>query len=392
MKNMNLIEIKTQYEYQLLEKILPFWMNHSIDTIYGGYMTWLNRDGTLISTDKSVWMQGRGLYIFSKMYNQFSKNPKWLDTATSGYNFIKNYCIDKDNRLFFRMTKDGKPLIKRRYIFSDVFVAAGMMEYYLATKNLDAYNLSLQSFKTVFDVFYGEIKLPSKIITENRIMKNHSLVMIMIDLCKTMRQGDNSYDYTKIIKDSIHQIEHHFFFRDKNMLIENVGPLGEYYGDIPEGRLLNPGHAIETAWFILEEGITSSNQSYINLGLNILDSSLSIGWDKEYEGLYAFLDSEGLPPFNLEWDMKLWWPHNEAIIATLMAYSHTNNKKYLHWFEKINNYVQANFYDDKFGEWYGYLHRDNTLASPVKGCIWKGPFHVPRSYMYTIEILKKLVK
>ncbi|MCK5811327.1 MAG: AGE family epimerase/isomerase [Clostridiales bacterium] len=392
MNNIHLSEIKAQYEYQLLEKILPFWMNHSIDSIYGGYMTWLNRDGTLISTDKSVWMQGRGLYIFSKMYNQFSKNQKWLDTAASGYNFIKNYCIDKDNRLFFRMTKDGKPIIKRRYIFSDVFVAAGMMEYYIATKNLDAYNLSLQSFKTVFDVFYGELKLPSKIVTENRLMKNHSLVMIMIDLCKTMRQGDNSYDYAKIIKDSIHQIEHHFFFSDKKMLIENIGPSGEYYSDIPEGRLLNPGHAIETAWFILEEGITSNNQAYINLGLSILDSSLLTGWDKKYGGLYSFLDSEGLPPYNLEWDMKLWWPHNEAIIATLMAYSYTENKKYLQWFDTINNYIQSNFYDNEYGEWYGYLHRDNTISSSVKGCIWKGPFHVPRSYMYAIKMLKNITK
>ncbi|MBN2853647.1 MAG: AGE family epimerase/isomerase [Clostridia bacterium] len=392
MGNLYLEEIKKLYEDQLLTAIVPFWIKNSLDKEYGGYMTWVDFDGSLLSTDKAVWMQGRGLFIYSRLYNEFKKNEDWLSMAESGYKFLKNYCIDTDQRLFFRMTRDGKPIIKRRYVFSDVFAAAGFMEYYRATGVKEAYHLSLQCFKTVYDVFYGNLSLSPKTIGNTWNFKNHSLVMIMIDLCKTMRLADTSYDYDKIISDSIFQIKNHFYNQEKKCLLENVGLHGEYEKDIPEGRLLNPGHAIETAWFILDEALQKNSEKDISFALELFDNSLALGWDKKYGGIFAFLDSENKPPLNLEWDMKLWWPHNEALIASLLAYQATKDDKYLKIHKQLNDYCMKYFLDLENGEWYGYLHRDNTPSTSVKGCIWKGPFHVPRFYMYSLKIIENLLK
>lgn len=383
-------KLKINYEKQLFQNVAPFWINNSLDSEYGGYMTWLDKDGSLISTDKAVWMQGRGLFIYSRLYNEFEKKKEWLSMASSGYSFLKKHCIDADGRLFFRMTRDGKPIIKRRYVFSDVFAAAGFMEYYRATYDKEAYQLSLKCFKTVYDVFYGNVSLTPKTFGDTWNFKNHSLIMIMIDLCKTMRLMDDSYDYDRIISDSVYQIKNHFYNEEKKCLLENVGPNGEYFKDIPEGRLLNPGHAIETAWFILDEALKNNAKDDILFALQLFENSLKIGWDNKYGGIFAFLDSENRPPLNLEWDMKLWWPHNEALIASLLAYSATKDDKYLKIHQQIDEYCSKHFQDQEHGEWYGYLHRDNSLSTPVKGCIWKGPFHVPRFYMYSLKIIENL--
>ena len=92
--------------------------------------------------------------------------------------------------------------------------------------------------------------------------------------------------------------------------------------------------------------------------------------------------------------MKFWWPQTEAIIASLYAFLVTGDDKYLYRHERISEWAYAHFPDTEMGEWYGYLHRDGTVAQPAKGNLFKGPFHIPRmmikSLMLCEEILKKL--
>ncbi|MFO7612675.1 MAG: AGE family epimerase/isomerase [Clostridia bacterium] len=390
MKPMNAGKLIDLYKRDLFEKVMPFWMNNAIDYEYGGYMTWLDRDGGIICTDKPVWMQGRGVWTFSRLFNEFGKDNRYLEAADQGYRFLKDYCMDKDGRMFFRMTRDGKPVMKRRYVFSDVFAAAGCAEYYRATKDEEALELAKKSFGTVYNAFNIPGSIPSKYQGEMMSMKAHSPSMIVIDLCKTMRSVDCTYDYTGIIEDSCRLITESFYKPELGCLLENIGPKNEYMRHIPEGRCVNPGHAIESAWFILEEAMEQKNMKLQKAALGILDDSLEMGWDREFGGLFYFVDSEGKPPYALEWDMKLWWPHNEALYALLLAYYATGNQKYNDWYERIHEWSFARFNDDEYGEWYGYLHRDGSLASSVKGSLWKGPFHVPRFYLKGIQVLEKI--
>ena len=392
MTTLDFEKLTQTYKYHLFEKVLPFWLEHSIDKEYGGYMTWLDREGTLLSTDKPVWMQGRGVWTFSRIYNEFKKEKKYLDAAAQGYKFLKNHCYDADGRMFFRMTRDGHPVRKRRYVFSDVFAAAGFAEYYRATGEKEALELAVKSFSIVYKAFNEPGGITPKYNNDVMSMKAHSPSMIIIDLCKTMRLVDNSYNYTAIIEKACSQITNEFYKPDMGCLLENVGPKGEYYKNIPEGRLVNPGHAIESAWFILEEALETGNESMKTKALQILDDSMDMGWDKKYGGLYYFMDSEELQPYALEWDMKLWWPHNEALYALLLAYHATADEKYSRWYKKVHDWSFSHFYDDEYGEWYGYLHRDGSLSQTVKGSLWKGPFHVPRFYMKGIKILKDILE
>ena len=108
--------------------------------------------------------------------------------------------------------------------------------------------------------------------------------------------------------------------------METVATDGSRIDDHFDGRTLNPGHAIEGSWFILNEAKYRNNDpDLIKLGTTMLDWMWEIGWDKEYGGIIYFRDVKELPVQEYWHDMKFWWPQNEAIIATLMAYEITRN-------------------------------------------------------------------
>ena len=103
-----------------------------------------------------------------------------------------------------------------------------------------------------------------------------------------------------------------------------------------------------------------------------------------------FVDAEGKPNEQLEWDMKLWWPHTEALYAPLLAYHLTGDSFFAEWYERVHNWAFSHFPDTRHGEWFGYLHRDGSVASRLKGSQWKGPFHLPRALLYGWRVLEEM--
>jgi N-acylglucosamine 2-epimerase len=124
--------------------------------------------------------------------------------------------------------------------------------------------------------------------------------------------------------------------------------------------------------------------------LQILEWSLEIGWDPQDGGILYFVDCDGKQPEPYEWDMKLAWPHNEALYATLLAHHITGDEKWLTWYERLHAYTFSHFPDAKYGEWFMYLHRDGTVSSTVKGNMWTGPFHLPRMQLYCWKLLEEM--
>lgn len=379
------------YRDTLLYDIVPFWLRHSLDWKHGGYMSWVDRDGSLLSTDKSVWIQGRGVWIFSRMCNEFGYKKEWLEAAKLGYDFLKDHCYDSDGRLFFQVTREGKPLRKRRYLFSEAFAAAGCAEYARASNDTGALEKAKETYRLLLDYYMYPEKLEPKIIKKTRQIKSHAMPMIMIATSQALREVDYSTDYDRIINSLITEVLSNFVHKDKKALLENVGINGEFI-DNPQGRLVNPGHSMETSWFLMEEGRRQNNRDIIQKALEILDWSLELGWDKEYGGILYFVDIGGKPPEQLEWDMKLWWPHNEALYSLLLAYHITHDRRYSIWYEKVHEYTFSHFPDEIYGEWYGYLHRDGSISSPIKGNMWKGLFHVPRQYILTVKLLGEMLE
>lgn len=365
------------YKHDMIHNIMPFWMKHGLDRKHGGVYTCVDRDGTLIDTTKSVWFQGRFGFIAAYAYNHIEKNPEWLAASKSCLDFIEAHCIDTDGRMYFEVTEDGTPLRKRRYVFSECFAAIAMSEYALASGDKNYAVKSLDLFKRIQHFISTPGILAPKYLDSMKA-QGHSITMILINTASRIRAAISDPVLTKQIDDSIETLRKYFIHPEFKALLEMVGPNGKFI-DTGSGRTINPGHCIETAWFILEEAKGRDwDKEMVQTAITILDWSWEWGWDKEFGGIINFRDCRNLPCQDYAQDMKFWWPQTEAIIATLYAYQATKDEKYLAMHKQISDWTYAHFPDAEFGEWYGYLHRDGTVAQPAKGNLFKGPFHIPR--------------
>lgn len=378
------------YRQELVGNILPFWLKHGLDRRHGGVYTCLDRDGSLIDTTKSVWFQGRFGFIAAYAYNNIEKNPEWLAASKSCIDFIEKYCFDTDGRMYFEVTEEGTPLRKRRYVFSESFAAIAMSEYALASGDHSYAVKALELFKRIQSFLATPNVLEPKYLDTLK-MQGHSITMILINTASCIRKVITDPVLEQQVDASLEALEKYFIHPEFKALLEMVGPNGEFI-DSCNGRVINPGHCIETAWFILEEAKYRQWDSKLTkLALTILDWSWEWGWDKEHGGIINFRDCRHLPCQDYSQDMKFWWPQTEAIIATLYAYQATGDEKYLEMHKQISDWTYAHFPDKEYGEWYGYLHRDGTVAQPAKGNIFKGPFHIPRMMIKSYILCNELI-
>ncbi|NQU11354.1 AGE family epimerase/isomerase [bacterium] len=388
--NVDLSNYLATYRDGLLNDTLPFWLPRSIDREQGGYLTALDGDGSVLCTDKSVWVQGRFAWLLATLYQTVEQRSEWLEYSRHGIDFINRHCVDTDGRLFFCVTRDGRPLRKRRYVFSEAFAVMALAAYGKAAGAEQYVQQACDLFRLMLHHLDTPGLLAAKVNPEVRPMKGLAMSMILLVTAQELRRASGDPLCNEIIERSIAEIERDFLKEEFRCLLETVGPHGEFI-DTFDGRVINPGHSIEAGWFILEEARQRGGDPHlVKLGRTIIDWSLALGWDEECGGLYYFRDCRGLPVQEYWQDMKFWWPHNEAIIGTLLAYQLTGDAQYADWHRRIHDWSYRYFPDPEHGEWFGYLHRDGSISTTIKGNMWKGPFHVPRMQWYCWQRLAEM--
>lgn len=386
-------ELAAFYRNALLSDVIPFWLRHGLDHEHGGFLTALDRDGTLLDDDKSIWFQGRGAWMMATLFNTMERRPEFLDAARSGVEFLRSHSAAPDGKLYFLVTRDGRPLRMRRYAYSEAFSAIANAAYARAAGDEASHNAAIALFGAYLDYSFTPGQTTPKWEMQTRPMIGIGPLMIGVSIAQELREnlGDvvvQGKTCTQWIDDFITQIERNFVKPDWEVVMEVVAPDGAIL-DHFDGRQLNPGHAIECVWFLLHEGKLRSERRYIDLGLAMLDWMWKRGWDEEYGGLFYFRDLRGLPVQEYWHDMKFWWPHCEAIIASILAWKLTGDEKYVRMHAAVHDWSFRHFADAEYGEWFGYLHRDGRLSSRLKGNVWKGPFHLPRMLWYCTRLLEE---
>ena len=369
--------LKEFYRRGLLEDTMRFWFPRAIDQTHGGFLHCFDRDGALVDSDKSVWAQGRMSWMLLTLYNTHDRRAEWLEWAESGLGFLRRHCFDADGRMFFHVTCDGLPIRKRRYAYSEAFAAIAHAAHAKATGNDESAKRARQLFELFVDWNFTPGRMPPKTTAVRPLI---GLAPRMITLVTAQELRENLGDGPLLrswIDRAIEEIERLFVKRDLRVVMECVAPDGAV-SDHFDGRTLNPGHAIEGAWFILREARHRGDQRLVRLGCEMLDWMWERGWDTEHGGIYYFRDVFGKPVQEYWHEMKFWWPHNETIIATLLAYELTGDIKYARWHQQVHDWAYLHFADPKFGEWFGYLRRDGTPSTTLKGNLWKSCFHHPR--------------
>ena len=366
----------------LLDNVLPFWAEHAIDREFGGINTMLDREGKPYGTDKNVWFAGRTMYTYALAYNELEKKDEYLEIAKIMYDFLPKCELDKTGRLPFISARDGRALVVNDAYFSETFAAIGCAEYYIATGDRKVWEKAEQYFDIAYRLYKADL---ARVPSDNPPVPETKALgpsMIMLSISQVLRKVKKE-KYDAIAKECADEILVHFI--DGKGLLENVGLGGEFI-DYPTGREVNPGHSLEAAWFLMAEGVYQNNDLYKAKAKEIIDISMKLGYRDG--GIIAFCDCDGNPPSQLEWDMKIWWPQCEAMIANRLCFNVFGEEKYLRDFEALRDWCFARYPDPEYGEWYGYMHYDGTLANTLKGNVSKGPFHLPRM-LYLIDKLER---
>jgi N-acylglucosamine 2-epimerase len=376
-------ELKSRYERNLFESVIPFWEKYSLDSERGGQFTCLTREGRVYDSRKYVWMNGRAVWTFSKLYNTVEKKEPWRAAAAGILDFLLQHARDPQGRCYFSLTREGKPVFFQRKPYSTFFLFLALAEYYKTGAAPESYRTeAIRIFSQVNEWIADATLLGRPSFEGQRSIRQLADIMVIASMALELLEIDPSETWRQILRDSIEQARAHWL-PEKRTLLENLPLDGSHYADSPDTRLLCPGSAIEVAWFLLHAAEALADETANDFLYDVVEGSLELGWDARHGGLYYFMDSAGLPPLQLEANMKLWWPHTEAIYATALAYSKTKDPKWLKWWKRVDEYAFRTFVDWQYGEWYGYCDRQGHPTHQLKGGPYKGFFHVPRCLLFT---------
>lgn len=385
----NFKELTQQYKDELLTSVIPFWLENSQDKEYGGYFSCLNRDGSVYDTDKFVWLQGREVWLFAMLYNKVEKRKEWLDCAVQGAEFLKKYGHDGQYDWYFSLTREGKPIVDPYNIFSYTFATMAFGQLGVATGNKEYIDIADKTFHKIIAMQDNPKGKWNKLHAGTRPIKNFALPMIICNLALEIEPLLDKAFLDEVIENCIKIVCQ--FIRPElgGVVVENILEDGSLC-DCFEGRLMNPGHSLEAMWFLMDLGKRLNRPELIEKAKDTALIMAEYGWDKEYGGIFYFMDRLGKPQQELEWDQKLWWVHIETLITMIKGYKLTGDKRCLEWFERVHDYTWSHFKDTEYPEWFGYLNRRGEVLLEGKGGKWKGCFHVPRGLYQVWQVLATL--
>jgi N-acylglucosamine 2-epimerase len=378
-----------KYENELLNSVIPFWEKHCLDEKDGGYFTFLDRDGSVYDTEKYMWMQWRIVYMFAVLYMSKYKQDKWLDIANHGFDFLTRYGKDENGNYYFALNKKGVPSIAPYNIFSECFAVMGSAALYNATGK----QIYKQEAKSAMDNYIRRIDNPkgqwekSFQGRKKRISLGH--YMMLANIGYIMSEYLSERKYQNYILQAVDLILNKFWNEEFKVLFENINTDYTFDMNSCDGRMLIPGHGLESLWFVLQYAEKTGNEELIVKTCKMIKEILDFGWDRKNGGIFYFMDVLDKPHVELQNRMKLWWVHNEASIAVLYAYYLTGDTGFLRWFKKIDKWMWKRFPDKKYDEWFGYLDEYGRVTHRLKGGKWKTFFHLPRYLLMNTELMKK---
>jgi N-acylglucosamine 2-epimerase len=386
----NILNIAERYRAELEKSVIPFWENNCPDREQGGYFTCLDADGSVFDQEKFMWMQWRIVYMFSVLYENEPSNPNWLTLAQNGFDFLTKHGKSEDGSYFFALNRSGEPSIAPYNIFSDCFAAMGAAALYKATGETK-YRLEAES---AMNSYIGRMDCPKgkweKKLSGTPSRRNLGHYMILANLGQVMHECLGTDQYNEDTADAIDIVINQFCNKEYQIVFENINSDGTVDLESSDGRHIIPGHGLESMWFIMQYAERNGNQALIDKAAEATLWLLEFGWDKQYGGIYYFMDLLDKPHVELQADMKLWWVHNEALIATLYAYKLTGRQEFWDWFLKIDEWSWSRYPDREHGEWFGYLNRQGEVSHSLKGGKWKTFFHLPRCLLLSSQLLKEI--
>ncbi len=377
-----------QYRQLLLEGIVPFWARHGLDTVHGGVLSCMREDGTPLSGDKYIWSQARWVWVCSALYNRIEKRPEFLGWARATIEFLLRHGRDEQGRWVYHTTREGLVVEGATSIYSDCFVVYGLSEYCRAVPDPDLLGVARSTFASIRQRIEapGFAETAPYALPPNR--RNHGVPMILTEVASELGRTTGDAAIEAAADDYARRVMRHFVRPQRRCLLEF---LDYEYNEVPppEGTFVMPGHAIESMWFVIHHALRRNDPATIRRAVEVIRWHLELGWDKEHGGLLLGVDVEGHPPFMANAEVKLWWPHTEALYALLLARSVAREPWCDEWYQRVHEWAFSHFSMPEVGEWRQRLDRQGKPLEAFVALPVKDPFHLPRSVILAIQLLSR---
>ncbi len=379
------------YERHLFDDVVPFWTKNCVDWECGGINNVVKDDGTILSTDKYLWSQGRALWTFSALYNYFGRKQEWLDIAECIYNFILKNGRSEDGYWVYCLHRDGSIADIKQSIYADLFVCMGMTEYARATKNEEALLAAKEVFHRVSPMLEDQSTLPTAPLLYPSHIQSHGPLMSYAHVFHELGVLNSDEKILKRALELAERIITQHVKIDKKLLFEFVKPGGELLDD-DYGKTVVPGHVIESMWFIERIYNYHKMKDRAELTMDIVRWHMEFGWDEEYDGIMLSRHSEGGTSVWHKPDTKPWWPQTEALYALIRAYQLDGQDWSFNWYNKVHDYCFSHYPNSENGDWHHNLDRKGEIIPTIALIPVKDPFHLPRALIYSISAIRKMVK
>ncbi len=376
----------------LFGHVLPFWERHAVDE-KGGLLTCITDAGEVTSTEKWLWSQWRAVWVFSRIYNQLDRDPRWLQLAQHIARFaMRAGWDDAGNGWALLLDQQGNIVRGHESTYVDAFAIYGLTELFLASGDEELLAVARRTADAALvDLAQPYDRIPHFPYPIPEGAKPHGIPMLWSLKLAELGVVAKESRYLEAAKRLSDEIFRDFYRPDRDLILETIRLDGHEF-PAPKGTAVVPGHAIEDLWFqvhvqrLLGELPNARTDEMFRLVLRHLE----LGWDREQGGgLLLAVDADGNQPVGWNFaETKLWWPHTEALYSSLLGWQHGGDPAFLDWYEKVWTYSLDRYVDWENGEWRQKLNRDGTPITDIVALPVKDPFHLPRSLILQIEALE----
>jgi N-acylglucosamine 2-epimerase len=383
------------YYRDQLETLSAFWLRCSLDETHGGYFVPTSVDGRTIGRDKNLWCQARMTWMFAALYNHYEPRDVWLDAARLGRRFLVEHGYAGEGRWRYLLSAEGELFIDERSLITDHNAAMALAEFARASGDdadrplieatLRQYLRRIQP--PIADEWYHQSLSPA--------MSHNTVPMVTLGGHPALLDYFEPGQADAVGAAAVEQVLYTQANDEHRVIFESVGPDGRPV-DSPSGQRVNPGHALEAAWFCIHEALRQGRPDWIERAAQTIRWSFEVGWDPDRGGLLAFTRPGGGPPPGPEaavpwgerWNDRIWWVHSEALYALACAAWHTGDPWFADRFDALTAYVDRHFVDHEHGEWLAYLDENGQPIAPQKGTWIKSFFHLPRNVMMLCLLMR----
>jgi len=384
-------DLARELRSHLLEDVMPFWSRHAIDRVHGGLFTCIADDGRVLSRDKYLWSQARALWTFSALSRRIEARDEWREIAAGLFCFLRRHGRDGRGHWIFRTDGAGNLIEGEKSIVTDAFAIMGLTEYFLLTGEAEAIEIALATYETVCARLARPGSYPTAPYpTPPGFQAHREYMQFSLAFTELGRAAENEAVRQHGL-DLGRAVLTRFWKPELPALLEYVGAAGQFV-DGPEGRTMVPGHGLESSYFQILNFRGAGEDALLRQACAAIRCCCERGWDPVYGGLFLGIDIAGKEP--VYWknaQMKLWWPHAEALPACLLAWEVCRERWCAEWFEKIHDWSLRHFPVREFGEWTQRLDREGRPVETLVALPVKDPFHLPRSLIVAIETLERRI-